>query len=136
MKSIKKYQCNLNDAGFLFENIFIRNSKTKNGHETSTKSTNFLMTGLSRIVNFTNVTIFACLLLFLLSSIVSRLILNTNLHVEIIVNHMFYEHQSCLFIVNEIVARCIHFVLFLFPLFKSMIMCYFIAQFWLFENFE
>lgn len=37
--------------------------------------------------------LFAGWLLLSSSSVVGRLILYTNLHVEIIVNHMFYEHQ-------------------------------------------
>lgn len=81
------------------------------------------------------------LLLFLLSSIVSRFILYTNLHVEIIVNHMFYEHQSCLFIVRKKYSlhtfrSSFHFISFfcVFPMFKSMIMCYFITEFWPFQN--
>lgn len=88
--------------------------------------------------------------------------IHTNLHVEIIVNHMFYEHQSCLFMVEEkkindrLIQRLFFVVVGLFvvsahifyfvivtvclPLppppraCESMIMCYFITVIRLFGN--
>lgn len=67
-------------------------------------------------VTLSNAIRFVCYCFFL-SSIVSRLTLYTNLHVEIIVNHMFYEHQSRLFVYcmkrknSKRRHRRIHFVL-------------------------